>query len=206
MTVLIKICGVRTANAAKAAQEAGASFLGFNFVPVSKRRVTVLQAEEIIRALPKQGRPKLVGVFQNAKLADVRKIVSALRLDMVQLHGKETAAYAKSVGIPVIRAVALAPDFDVEEVAGTLTDYPAKYFLLDRIERGEGKRLNTKLVAKLAERFSVILAGGLEPDMVRDAVRESGKIVGVDVAGGVDTEGKQELRKIRQFIREAKSV
>ncbi len=206
MKILVKICGVRTVAAAKAAQKGGADFLGFNFVPTSKRRVSPEEAKRIIASLPKKGRPKLVGVFQDASLSEVRHTMKYVGLGMAQLHGKESVAYARKLKVPVIKAVALSPDFDAERIARTLSGYPAKYFLLDRIKRGEGKRLDTDAVAELARHVPVLLAGGLDSKTVARAVRESGFLKGVDVAGGIETRGKQDVKKIRKFIREAKSV
>ncbi|MEK9176950.1 MAG: phosphoribosylanthranilate isomerase [Patescibacteria group bacterium] len=204
MKILVKICGIRSAHAAKAAQKAGADMLGFNFVPTSNRRVSIEIAREIIDSLPKKGRPKLVGVFQNAPLEKVQLIMKGLGLDMAQLHGRESDAYARALGFPVIKAIGLTPDFDPVRVARPLQAYPAKYFLLDRASQGKGKTLDIAHVTKLARHLPVILAGGLAPETIRMAIRGSGRIKGVDVAGGVETKGKQDLVKIRRFIREAR--
>ena len=76
--MLVKICGIKTVSAAKVASKAGADFLGLNFVPASKRKITISQAKSIIASLPEE-RPKIVGVFQNQPLGEVKKILNLYR-------------------------------------------------------------------------------------------------------------------------------
>lgn len=200
--MLVKICGIKTLSSALAATEASANFLGFNFVPTSKRYITEETAREIIAGLTGTY-PKLVGVFQDQSLALVNEMAQRLDLDFVQLHGSESAEYCAFINRPVIKVFSLDSDFDAQAVMKEMEPYRAHYFMLDRKNR-EGELLDSKKVAVVAEEFSVILAGGLTPENVRGAVEASGCIEGVDVAGGVETDGEKDPHKIQDFIKAAK--
>lgn len=202
MKVKVKICGIRTIEVAKAASDAGADFLGFNFVPFSKRYISVYQAKEIIALI--QRKVKIVGVFQNEGIEKIKKIVKLLNLDYVQLHGSEEDDYQifrKYTG--VIKAFSLSYDFDIEQTKRLIQKFDADYFLLDRKIQGEGKPLDLRSVRKITFSYPVILAGGLEADNVREAVAIAQPKV-VDVAMGVETYGRQDIRKIKEFIMRAK--
>lgn len=216
--MLVKICGVKNIIDAKAATKAGADFLGLNFVPTSKRLISVEAAKEIIEGLGNQ-KPKLVGVFQNQPVEYVNDVSKKLGLDYVQLHGDESPEYCAQMATPVIKAFGLDADFDVEETADKLRKYKVEFIILDRKkrevterERGNtktstpnvGNTLNSQKVAELAKNFPIILAGGLTPENVREAVNASGDIKAVDVAGGVETEGNKDPQKIKAFIVEVK--
>ena|SRR3989338_2696616 len=204
--VLVKICGLKNISASQAAAKAGASFLGLNFVPTSQRRITVKRAQKIIKSLPRSARPKIVGVFADQPLADVKRISKTLRLDLVQLHGRESPEYAEALGLPYIKAVMLPHAFDVSTCAKLLRLYKARYYLLDRKIRGQGKPLDTGKVSKLARDFPILLAGGLTALNVRQIVSKSGRIIGVDASGGVETNGRKNIVKIVQFINEARRL
>jgi phosphoribosylanthranilate isomerase len=201
--MFIKVCGIKNLESAKAAAKAGADFLGFNFVPSSRRCVTEGKAKEIIAALG-EPRPRLVGVFEDQPIAFVNETAQRLDLDFVQLHGDESPEYCAFINRPVIKAFSVESDFDPGALMKTMAPYRAHYFMLDRKGR-IGEPLNFKKVAVVAEEFSVMLAGGLTPENVREAVREAGRIDAVDVAGGVETNGEKDPHKIQAFIRKAKA-
>ncbi|MBI4038555.1 phosphoribosylanthranilate isomerase [Candidatus Daviesbacteria bacterium] len=194
MQVKVKICGIRNIEAAKVATEAGADFLGFNFVPSSKRYINPAIALEIINSV--RDKVKVVGVFQNAKNTEVNKIALDLKLDFVQLHGNENNEYINKVGTPVINFI-------------TLDDQPEKfrvdYFLLDRPKRGKGNIVDLEKAKKLTANSPLFFAGGLTPDNVLMVVKQV-KPFAVDVAGGIETDGHQDLEKIKLFIGNAKGV
>ncbi len=220
----VKICGIKTLSAAKAAAKAAADFLGLNFVPTSKRCISEETAKEIIAELrgprPVARKVRFTGVFQNQSIELVNGIADRLDLDFVQLHGDESPEYCARVNTPVIKAFSLESDFDAQAVMKEMEPYRrAHYFLLDRKKKGitERERGNTdastpnvdamlhfKKVATIAEEFSVMLAGGLTPENVREAVKASGRIDGVDVAGGVETNGEKDPQKIKDFIKATK--
>lgn len=194
MRTKVKICGVRTIEAAKAAIEAGADFLGFNFVPTSERFIDPQKAVEIINLV--KGQVKIVGVFQNVPVEDVIQIVSDLKLDLVQLHGYENNNYIRALKIPVIKSI-------------TAHDQPqsikADYFILDRAQRGEGEMVDLETGSQLAFKFPLFFAGGLTSDNVSEVVTKV-RPFAVDVAAGVETDGVQDLEKIRVFVKNAKGV
>lgn len=197
----VKICGLRTIEAVRTAVEAGATFIGFNFVPSSRRYIELSAAQEIMQQI---GRTvKYVGVFQNDPVETVNFIADTLQLDYVQLHGKEGPEYTVQVNRPVINAFALEQDFDAEELAGQMREYQnVPYFLLDRKEQGQGEPLNLNTVRELTNEFEFFLAGGLNPENVKNSVLIANPF-GVDVASGIETKGKTDLEKITQFVRNA---
>lgn len=191
---LVKICGIRTIRAAEVAIESGADFLGFNFVSVSKRYIDPKDAEKIIEKIEMTG-VNLVGVFQDENPEKVNEIAMNLGLDFVQLHGNEDNEYIAKIDFPVIKSVTLNDDPN---------QVKAEYFLLDRVGR-EGKMVDLQKAAELAKKFQIFFAGGLTPDNVSEVV-EQVQPFAVDVAGGVETDGVQDLEKIRLFIKNAKGV
>ncbi|OGG19850.1 hypothetical protein A3D03_00305 [Candidatus Gottesmanbacteria bacterium RIFCSPHIGHO2_02_FULL_40_13] len=243
MTIKVKICGIQTLEAAQAASDAGADFLGFNFVRSSKRYIRLETAKEIIEELKmeyschcepraKQSRPnvlkpngiaavrctsdlamttnhrlqvKTVGVFQNEKLDLANKLISYLKLDYVQLHGNESPEYISLIqGTGIIKSFSLDADFDLEETMKKISKYKADYILLDRKKQGRGELLNLDKVSRLTKLFPIILAGGLYPENV-SRVLSIAKPYAVDVAGGVEVNGKKDKEKIVQFIKLAKN-
>ena len=190
--VRVKICGIRSIEAAKAAIEAGADFLGFNFVPSSKRYIAPIAALKIINSI--RGQIKIVGIFQNTKIAEVNKIVSDLKLDFVQLHGNENNEYINMMVVPVIKSL-------------TENDRPdkirANYYLLDRSKRGKGEMVDLEKAAGLARSYQIFYAGGLNPDNVEGVINEVQPFA-VDVAGGIETNGYQDTKKIKLFILRSK--
>lgn len=191
---LVKICGIRTIEAAVAALDAGADFLGFNFVPTSKRYIDPKDAEKIIEEIEISG-VELVGVFQNEEFGKVNKIAASLGLDYVQLHGEEDNEYISKIDFPVIKSI-------------TLNDNPrlinAEYFLLDRKGR-TGDIVDLEKAAEMAKKFQIFFAGGLTPENVSEIVVKVQPFA-VDVAGGIETDGVQDLDKIKLFIENAKEV
>lgn len=190
--VKVKICGIRSLEAAKTAVDAGAHFLGFNFVPSSKRYINPADAAKIINAV--SNKAKIVGVFQNADIDYVKNLASKLCLDFVQLHGNENNAYIERVKIPVIKSIKI--DDQVNKII-------AYYLLLDRAKQGEGEMPNLKKAAQIAKSYAIFFAGGLNPNNVADVIRKVGPFA-VDVAGGIETNGKQDLDKIKLFILRSK--
>lgn len=194
MRVKVKICGVRTFEAAIVALDAGADFLGFNFVENSKRRITKQQAKKIADAVRRK--IMFVGVFQNQPLGEVNDVAKEIGLDFIQLHGKENNEYIQKVKRPVIKSFTL---FDNPEAI------KAKYLMLDRVVQGQGDVVNLEKAGELAKAHSLFLAGGLRPENVAEVVTKV-RPYAVDVAGGVETNGVQDMEKIRLFIERARSL
>jgi anthranilate synthase/indole-3-glycerol phosphate synthase/phosphoribosylanthranilate isomerase len=233
-SLLVKICGTRSAEATKAAVEAGADFVGMCLVPGAKRCVsdeTALAISKAVHSFVPSSRssppsiqsssstdffegaiqrltnsgPKLVGIFQNQPLSEVLEKQAAYSLDVVQLHGDEPIEWANLIPVPVVRC------FKPGQVGVGLRGYHTVP-LLDS-GSGSGKLLDVSSVRSALEKdaqLRVILAGGLNPDNVVDAVKAVGdlgeRVVGVDVSSGVETDGKQDLDKIREFVQKAKGI
>lgn len=176
MKVKVKICGIRSLETAKAAVESGADFLGFNFVTSSKRFITPATAKKIISEV--KGKIKIVGVFQNANISYINKIVDLLDLDFVQLHEKRII---KSVRNKII------------------------YSLVDRKIQGKGEMFNLNKARLLTKKSQIFFAGGLNPDNVNKVIKKV-RPYAVDVAGGIETNGVEDIQKIKKFIKNAKGV
>ena len=194
----VKICGITSAEDAAAAVEAGADALGVVFAPGTPRCVAPEAAAEILAAVPPL--VATVGVFVDHPLEELLRIVSALRLHAVQLHGQEPAAYSRRIPVPVIRAVRVR---DAASLA-PLETYPAHAFLLDAyvagVPGGTGAPISLELALQAKTRKPIILSGGLRPDTVSHAIRLV-RPFGVDVSSGVEASpGRKDHRKVREFI------
>ncbi|WP_419883709.1 phosphoribosylanthranilate isomerase [Peribacillus sp. B-H-3] len=193
----VKICGIRTFEAAQAAVLAGADYLGFIFAE-GKRHISPLDAGRIISKIDSS--VKKIGVFMNQPYEEIVETYYLAGLDYVQLHGEETAEFADSLPFPVIKAISLNSEYNFSGVSG----YPASYFLLDRPKSAAKETLDWKRLTMsdfpLSELF---LAGGLTPENVEEAIITV-RPYAVDVSSGVETDGVKDIGKIRAFIRNAK--
>lgn len=182
---------------AQAARDYGADLLGFVFAD-SRRRIEVQVAEKIACEVKGIGK---VGVFVNAPLAEVQDIAKRCKLDFVQLHGNESPEYCKLVKVPVIKAVRVGPDFDVSELA----DYQVEWILLDSFvpgqQGGTGMAFDWQQAKHLREQIKtpVFVAGGLTAENVGEVARILSP-QGIDVSGGVETNGSKDIEKIKKFL------
>ncbi len=202
MLTRVKICGITRAEDAQLAVELGAAALGFNFYLPSPRHIDPAAARTIISELP----PLIaaVGVFANeADDTQVARVAKESRVTVLQLHGPQFPPLDGALaGFPLIRAVAVREGFQPE----TLRELVANAFLLDAFDAkvlgGTGKPFNWAL-AHEANRFgTIILAGGLTPENVGQAIREV-RPFAVDVASGVEAApGVKDAGKLRAFFRE----
>jgi len=203
--IRIKICGITNLADAKAATDAGANALGFNFYEKSLRRVVTADAAQIRAKLPKE--IEAVGVFVNAKPADINSLRAFVRFDAAQLHGDETPEIVSRVAssLPVIKAFRVDANFALT----TLNRYAAAFaFLLDGARAGQyggtGQTTDWDLARCAATSHRIILSGGLKVENVAEAIR----IVhpyGVDVASGLETKpGKKDHARLKEFIDEVR--
>lgn len=192
---IIKICGIRDVQSASVAADEGADMLGMIFVPASRRYVTEAKAVDIRNTV--NGKAKLVGVFKDAPLDYVKSVANKLSLDYVQLHGTETPEYALSLKFPVIKAFTLKDDLDL------LEKYMAAYYLLDRPVQGKGEMADLPTAATLARRLPLFYAGGLTPENVGGVINQV-RPAGVDVSGGIETDGRSDPGKIKSFINQVR--
>ena len=177
--MFVKICGITRAEDAEAAVEQGANAVGFIFWPDSPRFIEPSRAHGIITTLPPS--VMAVGVFVNQPAEHVNYVASAARLGAVQLHGDEDEKYAASIAVPVIKVLT---------AEGAAQSWPDEVLLLidasDPVRRGgTGKTADWSAAAALARRRRVLLAGGLTPHNIAEAVAQV-RPFGVDVSSGVE--------------------
>ena len=200
MSVKVKICGITSLEDALAAVDAGADALGFMFYESSPRNVSDKVAADIIRQLPPF--VSKVGVFVNAAEESVRRIAGECGIDTLQFHGDETPEFCRRF-LPLKTYKA----FRMEnlESLGALPAYRTDAWLLDSFVAGKpggtGAKFNWDLAVECRKLGRpIILAGGLTPENVADAVRKV-RPFAVDVSSGVEsTPGKKDHAKIRKFI------
>ena len=196
----IKICGIKTINDAVAAMDAGADLIGFNFYPKSPRYVEVGMVRNIMSVVRQDGRAQSVGVFVNASVGEIFATMETLGLNLAQLHGDETVEMLNQLDGKGFKAFRGIP----ESVAGFVrSEAPA--FLVDASVKGmyggSGVTADWEGAAELAKKYPLLLAGGLTPENVAEAVRRV-QPWGVDVASGVESvPGEKDARKMKAFVR-----
>ncbi|KAI8326487.1 N-anthranilate isomerase [Martensiomyces pterosporus] len=255
---VVKICGIRTADAALAAKASGAEIIGMIFAP-SPRLIDIATAQGIARAvhgdpanqgelqpasiLPhiqsldktltaveyfaacashirsaqhRAGRPLLAGVFQNQPLEHILHVARSVPLDLVQLHGVESADLALDISVPVIKvfhvdeSMSADADWPLKEGVELLKPFRHSVILLDTKvagtsqQGGRGVSFDWNIARALANTgVPFLMAGGLTPENVKEAV-EVGGPWGVDVSSGIETEKAKDPNKIQAFVANAK--
>ena len=205
MSVRVKICGITSADDARAAVGAGADALGFMFYEPSPRCVTPEQAAAIIAKLPTH--VAKVGVFVDADEAAVRTTAAMAGLDTLQFHGSEPPEFCARFELRTIKAFRVKDSGSL----GQLPDYETDAWLLDSyvqgVPGGTGERFNWDLAVE-AKRLGrpILLAGGLTPENVGEA---DGQVTpyGLDVSSGVEAApGRKDAAKVAAFIASAKGT
>jgi len=200
--VFVKICGVTRPADALAAVDATADAIGLNFVTTSRRCIDLETAGAILAVVPDH--VMTVGIFQGYRADEILEITGALGLGAAQLHGGEGPAFTGMVAAgvkTVIKAVA-AESPSVRTVDG----HGADIVMLDAAVPGGGIPFEWSLVGDLVARHRILLAGGLRPDNVAEAIRTV-RPWGVDVASGVETEPRHKDRDaIARFVAEARGA
>jgi len=198
--MFLKICGLTTPEDAAVAAAAGATALGVIFASASARYVTPDRASEIVQAVPAD--VPVVGVFVDAPIDEIVATVAHTGVRMVQLHGDEPEHYAALLKMPVLRA---------SRVDGVVTaGWPRATLLLDAISGaargGTGTRVDWDAAAAIARQRKVVLAGGLTPVNVADAIATV-QPFGVDVSSGVEASpGRKDHEKVRRFLANAREA
>jgi phosphoribosylanthranilate isomerase len=204
--VRIKICGITNLEDARLAADLGAHALGFIFYPKSPRSVRPDAAREIIRNLPPL--VMTVGVFVDEEAEVVRGIAETAGLDWVQLHGQESPEYCCELKHRVIKgfriqdssSLTLLPQYQGTVQAMLLDTYKAG------TAGGTGETFDWELTRQAGELGPIILAGGLTPGNVAQAIHAA-KPAAVDVASGVEAApGKKDREKLREFLKAVKEV
>jgi phosphoribosylanthranilate isomerase len=231
-TARVKICGIRNLEDALTAAEAGANLIGLVFVPGRPRRLEIDAAREITAGIKNigAGAPRAVGLFAGQPLDEVNRTIQECGLDLAQLCGLEPLDYCGNIRADVIKVVHVAGDIDINpeitraargdasaqqglrELEGLVGSYTRRGHivtldrLVDGIPGGTGQSFNWDVAAHLSRGgHSFILAGGLTPDTVAQAITDV-QPWGVDVSSGVETGGVKDPEKIRAFVRNAKGA
>jgi phosphoribosylanthranilate isomerase len=204
----IKVCGITNLDDAEAAQRLGAWAVGLNHHPESPRLVVPETAAEIGAALKRQC--EVVGIFVNAPLRDVERAAETEQLTMVQLHGDEGPAYcaevARRTGCKVIKAFQIRSGADVQAAGPFRTDF--HLFDAHATDRrgGTGESFDWALAATHDSEIPLMLAGGLRPGNVAEAI-EVVRPFAVDVTSGVEAEpGRKDPALLEEFFAAANSV
>ena len=213
MTIDVKICGLSTGETAQAAADAGAAYLGFMFFEPSPRHLTFDAARNLVQELPTG--PERVGVFVNANDATIEEAVSALDLNWLQLHGQESPEEVlrlkSRTGLKVMKAIGVSAAEDVEATQPyfDVTDamlFDAKPPKGSVLPGGNAVSFPWQIMqgAKLPDTW--LLAGGLKPENVAEAIKTSGTKI-LDVSSGVETSpGVKSKSAIEAFLHAAKAV
>jgi phosphoribosylanthranilate isomerase len=191
--MFVKICGITQLEDALAAVDAGANAIGFVFWPKSPRCIDPYRARAIAAQLPPF--VTAVGLFVNQPREYVNGVASLVRLGAVQLHGDETPEFAASIAAPVIKA--LSVDHAQAWPAGATLLLDAH----DPVQRGgTGRTIDWIAAAAIAARRRVLLAGGLTPDNVADAIAQV-RPFGIDVSSGVErAPGVKDHRRLKALF------
>lgn len=200
-TVFVKVCGITSEEDALLAVAMGADAVGFVFAP-SPRRIEPQLAAGIVGRLPTE--IVTVGVFRDAPRQQVVDIAHRTKLRAVQLHGHETAADSHWVHqrVPLVIMAFPAGDPRLDRA----DDYAADAILVDSATPGSGEVFDWSLAEGAPAHRRIVLAGGLTPENVADAVRVV-RPWGVDVATGVEAApGRKDARKVRAFVEAARGA
>lgn len=198
--MFVKICGITRPADAIAALDAGADAIGLNFVPTSRRYIDLEVARSVLAVVP--DRMLTVGVFSNHTTRQVIETVEALGLGAAQLHGEGTPEHTA--------AIADVVDTVIEVVAvdrltdGDIDDHGADIVMIDGPTPGAGVTFDWDSIGNLVATHKILLAGGLRPENVGEAIRRV-RPWGVDVASGVEVEpAVKDPRAIARFVAEAR--
>jgi len=204
MSIRIKICGITRIEDAKVAANLGVDALGFIFYQKSPRYISPEQACDIIMQLPPM--VNRVGVFVNESFDVIMEIIRMTGIDTIQLHGNETPEFCSSFTVPVIKSFSIKPETDISE----FQNYKTQGFLLDtwsgQLHGGSGKTFDWNIARMACEKYNnIILAGGLGPSNLEDALR-SVQPYGVDINSGVEImPGLKNPHKIRDVVKIVRS-
>ena len=202
----IKVCGITGKEDARAAVAAGADGLGFIFVKQSPRAVD----PDMVRAITAELPPFVnsIGVFCDEELEVVEEIINYCQLTTVQLHGAESPEYCKKISCPVIKSFALRTESQSEELAaysGVVSGFLLDTYRAD-MAGGTGMVFDWNLVEQIQPPGPIILAGGLNPENVGEAIRQV-KPFAVDVNSGVEYQpGRKDTDKLKSFADEVRKA
>ena len=200
MRTRVKICGITNRQDARDAVDVGADAIGLVFYPPSPRCVTLEQAQEIVADLPPF--VTVVALFVNAERGEIAQVLAGCRIDLLQFHGQECPAYCAEHGRPYLKAVRMRAGVDLAAERARYAG--ASALLLDAyqpgVPGGTGEAFDWTRVPNVMA-GQIVLAGGLTPENVADAVRRV-RPYAVDVSGGVERDkGRKDRDKMAAFMR-----
>lgn len=199
-----KLCGMKTEAAARAAERAGADFIGFIFWRRSHRFIEPREAAKISQSLRKV---RTVGVFVDEEPDMVNAVAEMCGLDFVQLHGHEDAAYAKEIKRPVIKAYRFGDGFS----AAAANAFPAEMILVDAYQRGQAGGTGTSFDWQKAQqevadvKKPVLIAGGISEENV-DEVERIFHPFAVDVSGSLEVNREKSTARIASFMEKIQEI
>ena len=205
MTVRVKICGITSAEQALMAQKSGADAIGLVIYEKSPRYVDIEQAKDIRAVISKS--TLAIALLVNPSESLVKQVISQVKPDYIQFHGDETPEFCQQFNFPFIRAVRMRDGLDIDaEVAAYKADGG---FLFDAwsddLYGGTGHSFDWSRLPSTTD-YKLILAGGLNPNNVAEAVAKTSPYM-VDVSGGVEASpGIKDAGKVEAFISEAKKT
>ena len=205
----VKICGLRTLEAAQTAERAGADFLGFILWPKSRRYVSASQAGSIVQAV--RERAMTVGVVVDQSLEEVVDLARRCRFNAIQLHGHEPPEYAEALrtkaDVRIIKAFRWRDDFSVDGANA----YPADYVLLDTFKKGmaggTGEAFRWREAAEATRKLKkpLFLAGGISEANAKEAAQTLSPFA-LDVSGSLEEDGEKSPEKIRAFMNAVQDI
>ena len=204
MRTRAKICGITRKEDIKSVVNSGADAIGFVFFPPSPRNVSIDQAKNLARDVPAY--VQLIGLFVNASLEQIQETLSEVPLDVLQFHGDESAEecqrIAKATGRRWYKAIQVKPDLDLISTIQQYQQAGASAMLLDawhpELKGGTGHSFDWNQFPQLD--IPLILAGGLTPDNIEDAIKTT-QAFAVDVSGGVESaKGIKDQQLIEKFM------
>ncbi len=201
----VKFCGITRIEDALHAASIGVDAIGLVFYAKSPRHVSIDRARAIAEVLP--AFVTCVGLFVNADYSEIREILNQVKIDLLQFHGDETAAECEQYDRPYIKAVRMCEGLDFVQITEAYRN--ASGLLLDTWEQnsfgGTGKSFDWSMVPNQSP-LPIILAGGLNPDNIEQAIRIT-QPYAVDVSGGIESaKGIKDRDKMNAFIRGVNSA
>lgn len=201
----IKVCGITHPDQGIAVADAGADAIGLVFYGPSSRNVSVDQAAAIRRSIP--AFVSVIGLFVDTPVDQINSIAARVKLDAIQFHGDQSPEQCGTADRPWYRALRVKPDDQVDQLIGPWVGH-GQGILLDAyvkgIPGGTGHQFNWEQIPNERD-WRLILAGGLTPENVRDAISQT-RPYAVDVSGGVESEpGTKDISRVRAFIQEVRN-
>lgn len=209
--MFVKLCGLRTIEDARMAIAAEASALGF-ILAESKRQVTPEFVASVREEIPNP--PTIVGVTVNLSPYENTAIFEKARLDMLQLSGDEGTEILYELDMPLIKSLRFPEGTTVDAACAAVDAWlnharAPEIVMVDGAPAGayggSGHRADTRLVSEISVRYPIVLAGGLNPDNVAEAIRTL-RPVGVDTASGTETDGVKDAEKMKTFVANARDA